>query len=83
MSSEEHFINMGFAQAGPDVWFREFTHPETGSIFSVTARIEKNGKTCVLYKRDGRLHKKRNYTRSPAVTANAVRMSVERAGYQM
>ena len=83
MSPEQHFINMGFAQTGPDVWFREFTHPETESIFSVTARIEPNGKTCVLYKRDGRLHKKRNYTRSPAVTANAIRMSVERAGYQI
>ena len=83
MSSEDHFTNMGFAQAGPGLWFREFTHPDTGSIFSVTARLEPNGKTCVLYKRDGRLHKRRNYTRSPAVTANAVRMSVERAGYQM
>ena len=83
MNPEDYFSNMGFAQAGPDVWFREFTHPETGSVFSVTARIEPNGKTCVLYKRDGRLHKKRHYTRSPAVTANAVRMSVERAGFKM
>jgi len=83
MSSEDHFTDMGFAQAGPGLWFREFTHPDTGSIFSVTARLEPNGKTCVLYKRDGRLHKKRSYTRSPAVTANAVRMSVERAGFKM
>ena len=80
---QKRFENMGFAQAGPDVWFREFTHPDTGSIFSVTARLDPNGKTCVLYKRNGRIHKKRSYTRSPAVTANAIRMSVERAGYKM
>ena len=83
MLPEEHLTNMGFAQAGPDVWFREFTHPETGSIFSVTARTEPDGRLVVLYKRDGRLHKKRNYTRSPAVSANAIKMSVVRAGYQM
>ena len=83
MSQEEHFSDMGFAQAAPDVWFREFTNPETGSRLEVTARFHPDGKTAVLYQRDGRLHKKRNYTRSPAVTANAVRMSVERAGYQM
>ena len=83
MNPEEHFQNMGFAQAGPDVWAREFTHPDTGSRFEVTARIHPDGKIGVLYQRDGRLHKKRHYTRSAATTANAVRMSVERAGFQM
>ena len=83
MSPEEHFINMGFAQAGPDVWFREFRHPENESLLEITAKLHPDGKIGVLYRRDGRLHKKRSYTRSPAATANAIRMSVERAGFQM
>jgi len=81
--SQEIFENLGMAQSAPDVWAKEYTHPETRSILSVTARLEPDGRIVVLYKRDGRLHKKRHYTRSPAVTANAIRMSVKRAGYQL
>ena len=83
ISIEEHFENMGFAQVEPGMWFREFTHPENGSRFEVTARIHRDGRINVLYQRNGRLHKKRNYTRSPAVTARAIKVSVTNAGFQI
>ena len=83
MNPEERFSNMGFAQAGPDVWFREFIHPETESRLEVTARLYPAGKVGVLIKRDGRVRRVKEYTRSVGLAANAVRMAVERAGFQI
>ena len=81
--SQEIFESLGMAQAAPDVWAKEYTHPDTGSILSVAARLEPDGRIVVLYKRDGRFHRKKTYTRSTRVAVNAVRMSIQRAGYQL
>ena len=80
---QEVFEQMGFAQAAPDVWMREFTHPDTGEILRVDLHPRRDGVIQARYTRGGRFVRDKKYWKSPKVAAQAIRRSVTDAGFEL